>query len=559
MAVFQSGDEATKAFISDPHQSVESALAHIGLAAAIGAGTGIAFQGGSELWKIGPGKKLEEALVAVRNRSENLPVNVKQAIGELPHEVPASTMAAISEDPLAQRSSAILQESNTKAGLKHQAEIAEFKQNIQESLHNTLGKDSSSIAALHDVSEHAVGSALKDDIEKAVTAKFEPINKAYEKFEPMFKGALVDDKIAADTMGNISKWALENKVIGGPNEAAENLVNKVLKAVPKLADANDIKTYVTQLSQTAPFGSEQYYTGKALRQFLQDAQEQTIEKHLADKAPQALADYQATRTSYRQAKDLLDTMNDRLHVGRFSGEQSFSQALRDMDPESVLRRLSTKGDVDLQKVMGEQFPDALQKVQQFELDKVLKKSIDKSGDAIDLNKLVKQIKNMQPEMRSALFGDKVPKIEALHDLLGRLPSKMNNSGTARTLDKLWEYLPASATGMGYMAAGHNPILGALLGHIASTVTKETPDAVRMAFLKYLGSAAPISAEGFAAASKVAGAMLKTEQQVNRGTKAIFEGTSTGIKEVSEAERGMLKKQLDKLVESEEPLLKAGST
>lgn len=69
-ALFQAGDEASKMFASDPHQSLETAAANIGMSGLIGMGTGGAFKGGAELWNAGPGKKLTKLMTQIAENTD---------------------------------------------------------------------------------------------------------------------------------------------------------------------------------------------------------------------------------------------------------------------------------------------------------------------------------------------------------------------------------------------------------------------------------------------------------------------------------------------------------
>lgn len=67
-AVFQGGDEISKMINQDPKQSVGSAIADVGLSAALGAGIGGAFSGASALWKKANGSAVAKGITDFTGR-----------------------------------------------------------------------------------------------------------------------------------------------------------------------------------------------------------------------------------------------------------------------------------------------------------------------------------------------------------------------------------------------------------------------------------------------------------------------------------------------------------
>jgi hypothetical protein len=68
MAVLASSDEVSKAILQDPNQSVESAIANIGLASALGGAGGALFTGAvSPLWEVSAGPKVDQMLNGLKS------------------------------------------------------------------------------------------------------------------------------------------------------------------------------------------------------------------------------------------------------------------------------------------------------------------------------------------------------------------------------------------------------------------------------------------------------------------------------------------------------------
>lgn len=566
--MFTGGDEASKAFASDPNQSAETIVSNLGMSAVLGGAIGGLAKGTNELWSMGPGKSVEALMGAMKNRAGGVPAELKTAAGIT---LSPEMEGALSGNPEAQKAFQVLQESNSSSGAKAQKALDQFHTDIKAATGTALGKTEADIAELHNVSDYEAGATVKKSLESKLREQIAPISEAYEDFSSKFKNSDIDELIGhgpngdpirnstnTSTLANkIAELGQENGWVKSPSSSQAKLLDRVLSELPMQKTAQDLRNYVSNLKASAPFGSENYYAVKQITKPMLEAQDAAVERAIGSKAPELLASYKQTQGQYREFKDLLETLNDRLHVGRHSGPESFMQNLAEMQPEDVIRRLSTKSDADLQKLLTEQFPEVSQSVQQHELNKVLKSTLDKSGEAIDPKKLFKKLQSMQPEQRSYLIGpEQQAKLDAIHGLLERVPAKMNTSGTAKTLDALWNNVPASATAMASMLMGHNPLAGFILGKIGSLVGKEVPDAVRLATLKFLGSEAPTSAAGLKEAISLADKGIKAEKQFQKAVKGVFSG-EIKLEEPTAAQLEKLKTQVDAAMANPEHLMSIG--
>lgn len=78
MAMIQSGDEVAKMYAEDPHQSLQTAAANIGLSSLLGGGLGgsqaILSKGIEKLWETKAGQKVEEALNHIYNKAHGIDI-----------------------------------------------------------------------------------------------------------------------------------------------------------------------------------------------------------------------------------------------------------------------------------------------------------------------------------------------------------------------------------------------------------------------------------------------------------------------------------------------------
>lgn len=551
--MFQSGDEASKMFSGDPNQSMETAASDIGLSGLIGAGIGGGMSGVGELWKMGPGKKLDGLLGAMADRSGGLPSEVKNAAGI---QIPAEVEAALGDNVKAREAFQVLQESNSSSGKQAQKLFQQFRADANDGLIAAIGKTPEEAMA---ASEYEIGKVAQKQLGSKIDEIVKPIAEKYEKIEEKFKNALIPEDVKAEAANKITQAINENNLLKGPSEASLKLANKVLEQLPTQTTAQDIRMYVRGLSDLAPYGSETYQIGKQLKTVLNDLQEQTITKSLSNNAPELLAEYQGNQAAYRSARELIDALNDRLHVGKFGGPGSFVKALKEMDPETVLKRLSPKGDVDMQKLISEQFPEVAETARQHELNKILKNAGGKNDEVIDAKKLFSNMDKLSPELRSwILKPEQAKQLEAIKELLDRVPKGAKSAPPVKTIDKLWNEVPAAAAGMASMAMGHSGPLAYIMTKIGTLVGKEAPDAVKLAMLKFLGSSEKVSSEGFKNAVHAASAVLKGESALNKSVASIFGPTTKVISEPSLKDRDKLKKQIDEVLIAPEKLLEMDS-
>lgn len=547
-AVYAGGDEASKMFMGDPNQTVETAAANIGMSGLLGAGFGAGIGGASELWKSTAGKSVEGLMAAMQNRSAGLPIELKTAANlDLAPEIES----ALGGGPKAQEAAATLMESQTKAGGKFQDAMANFKRQVSDALGESFGKTASDIEDLQHLSSYETGKTFQKALGDEIAEKVEPISKKYDEITEKFKNTQLTEADKNTIASQVADAINEQGLAKGPNDSALKLANKVLEQLPKQETVQDLRKYAQGLYQAAPFGSETYQIGKTLRNIISGVQDSIIGR-------EAGADFALTQAEYGRFKGLLQELNDRLHLGREgkAGAQTFVEALRSMEPESVVKRLGLKDDVNLQKLLGEHFPGTAELARQQEISGLLKKSLNKNGE-LDSNKLLKNVSALSPELKSYLVPEAAAqRIDAIKQLLQRLPQRMNPSGTAKTLDALWSKIPASASAMAAMITGHSPIAGAIVGQMAHYLGRELPDAVKLSMLKYMGSAERISAPGFKAATELASAMLKGEQKLDKSVSEVLGGKAADITEPSAKELERLKDQVDKLTADPNKLLDA---
>lgn len=577
-ALVASGNEVSKMFANDPNQSAETAMTNIGMNALLGAGIGGAFGTASPLWKVANETKVGQFLNTIKNKAdglgkETLPSpEIQNALGSAGIDIPNEMKAALSENPEARGMFQALQESTTSAGKEAQASYQLFRERANQAALKSLGKSEADLDAIATMSDNDVGSKIKDSLSKQIKESIDPLTEKFEKVKEKFSNTPIEsldtlsmpsaDSTISNLGNDISKMAQEQGygVLKGTPQGS--LINKVLNALPEIKTLEDLRKLQSQVGEQTQ-NPEMWGLGKGLKNIFRNAEENIVESKLAKESPELLAEHREARAGYRTAMDTIDELNDRLHVGKYAGPGSFMTKLSEMNPEDVLRRLTTKNDANLLNILQEKFPAAAQGIKESFLNQALKQASAKAspGEAINIKSLFNVMDKWSPEIKEfALPPGASQQMDAIRSILDQLPNKMNNSGTAKTLDALWSHIPGGVGSMVSLMTGHNPALGYVLGQLGKYVGREVPDAMKLATLKFLGSDLPINSSGFRAMAEMISHSMEGQKMIESGIKSIFKSGLQVFPQkfnVTPKERDKLKKKLDELQEKPEDLLNTG--
>lgn len=542
--------EGGKLFAADPHQSVETALADIGLAGAIGGALGGFAKGTGELWNATAGKKVTEILNQFNQAASGTAKELTEQTGiQLTDEM----AAALSGNQKATEIFQSLAQSPGKKGAAIRQQVIELQNAVANSAIETLGRTADDIPKLANISKATTGQEFKNQLSAVVKRDLEPIEQAYTKLESQFKNATISPETRTKMANEISQLIVDNGLLKGANDEALKLSQKVISDLNKQATAQDLRVYIKGLADSTPYGSEKYQIGKQLRSILGNGQDEVLDA--AAGASSLAFEFRSTQAAYKNVKSLLEDLNDRLHLGRSAerGKESFLQALNKMDPETISKRLSIKDDTQLQGLLKEKFPELHQLVKKQELDNILEKSLNADKDALDIKKLQKQIIGLEPELRGELFTpEALKKIEILDKAIKDIPKNINPSGSARTMGDLYGAGAGSAFGIATGIMTGSPLTGVALGALSGYLGREVPDAIKLATLKVLGSNAAVDAKGFAGVAKLAGALIRGEQKTVKAAKAVVDGGK--IVTAAEVDTAKIAKLVDQFAEKPEMLM-----
>lgn len=386
------------------------------------------------------------------------------------------------------------------------------------------------IKAINDLgkAQRELTRALKESSpESAIEAqgKLQDVQSRLKAIETEMKTPGTTDKISQDIQNLVQKegW------YASPSSDIMREVQRIQAELPNLKTLNDLTNYIKAVGDNmqSDFTKGQLVrAGGMIKGILRDAESSLIERAVGEESPMLLTEYQLTRQAWRKAAELHDDLNSRLHIkGSTSG---YAKALKEAatgDGETILRRLSGKNDADLLRLLQDHFPKTAEALKAAHINELLGTAVDKAkpGSKINATHLINSINKMEPELRNfvvpAQTQGKVAAVERLTDQLKLLPHNFSN--TARTVDRLLEWVPASGAAMVGMVLGHNPILAGGMGILAKYLGKDVPDAMRLGLLKFMGEAKPVNGTAFKAMVDTIHAVAKGEKAMNSGIKSVF--------------------------------------
>jgi hypothetical protein len=564
MAVLQSGDETAKMMLNDPETSAESAIANVGLSAALGAGTGALITGVvSPLWKATVGPQVEKGLTGLKDHLNGgvalLPEELKLAQNDLGIEIAPEIRSAMSGNPIAQDHFNILKEARNKEVLSG---IEKLNSDISNSVSRSLGILPEDVA---NYSENVAGHDLAETFKKEYMQKYGPIADALEKRNEIASKIAVSDESRLSHYGKLLEEGMNKVGTDSPYYKVYNDYGQRLLAKDTIGGIDALKTEINGEIDKAVRANDtnMLQALKDVRNSMADLQEQQIESQVYNitgkqglkTAEEIIAERQAANQSYRDFAKMSNDLTDHLGVGRFTGAKGLTTKLAEkISPEQLLNKFSVKGNADFIPFLEKNFPEVFNKVRENELKRLIKPAVlsAKGEEPLNIKKLAdiieKGMAGQKEYIQSILPQEAVAKVQSANRLLDAVPN-LKSSGTAGHLAKLMKDIPRSAMAAVAMLTGHNPLFGGIMGELAQKLGRDAPDAIRLAHLKFLGSDQPIKAEGFKAMVDFMHNTYKGETMLAKSAKAVLKPGAQVIADSAapnKADREKLDKTITKI-------------
>jgi len=553
MAVLQGSDEASKLILNDPETSAQSAIANIGLAAALG-GSGGAFITGavSPLWNATAGKVLEGSLGTFLDHVNNVGPKLAdkwQGMAEkLGVKVPQEIVGAQAGD-------SAMQYYNDLKRLENPA-----IRNAEETFHKDVSQsvlDATGLPA-EDFQNHDIAAEGREGMEifkKEAKAIHEPVVEEFNKLTEPFKNTEVDRGAhIAPLDEKISQLALDKGWVGAKIPQNE-LVEHTLQSLPKIKTAQDLKTLITEVGNIGQKDPQALgYAAGRIKASLLEGMQNILGDAIQKGGDPALFDrYVAARKNYAKVASLYDRMGQELSIGKFDGPETFLKRLEEKrSPEEFFKKLSPEGNAEILPILQENFPQTAEKVRQNEMKKIVAPAVRaaKGENAINVKTLnaniTKKMAGQAAYAKWALPQQLIDRASAAEEIGGMIP-KIKDSGTPGGLLNLIKSVPTTAIGTIAYITGHNPIIGALAGHLGQLLSRNAPEAIKLSLLRTLASGEPVSGPGFKAMVDMIHNVIKGESLLNKATESVFKSGSQVLTDKlmpNKADR----EKLDKIVE-----------
>lgn len=563
MAVYQGGDEVAKMILKDPDQTAETAMTNIGLATVLGGGIGAGFGSVSPLWSATIGPKFEKTLSGLKDHLNGggklkLPEEIEAAQKTLGIEISPATRAGMSGDPKAAAMYNELRESQNPAIIN---DIKTLEKGSSDAITKSLGIDTADILAYN---EADTGHNLRNTFLKEYKEKYGPVADQLSARDAVAEGMAITDDSRLKLYGDLLENGMKQVGTDSPfYKLYHDYGNRIL-AKSTLGELDKLSTEIGRSMRSMGTNNNEKFVLNDIYNSLKSFKEEQVVSQtkmgygpggFAKQGADVLAQRDMASQGYKQFAEMSDKLMNHLGVGDFRGYKGLVDKLNEAGPEALLRKFSPKGDADLIPFLYGHFPETFKLVQENELKKLIKPAVlaAKGENDINIKKLSsiieKGLAGEKAYIESILSPEALQKIKAADALVNALP-EFKSSGTAGWMTKMYKNMPASVMAAVGWVTSHNPVSAYLAGHLAQYLGKSAPDALKLSFLKFIASDAPIKASGFKAMADLMVATYKGEKLITQSVNNIFKPSIRVLSDIQMPSTRQIER-LDKLVASNE--------
>ncbi len=571
-AVFQSGDEATKAILNDPNQTAQNALMHIGLAGVIGGGIGGLMGTASPLWDATLGPKAENFLRAISNRAngETMPISedlatVLSNMEKAGKTIPPEIRAGLSDNPIAHDYFNELRESGTTTGDALRETIEKFKTDVGEQLKSVFQEEgpTTSFEAGEKAKEAIITKA--NDLNNAVSGQYGEVMPHLEAVEiPLPARKEVSDSLVNQGLEFGAKGSESEKLFANyaDRAAAQESVAQLKKLNTEISSEISVARRAGNFEKAKALGQIK----KTIKEF-QDNQviaagERLEASGIPDAKGLAKGLIDARNAADKSYGAFLDAIGEVAAAGKLGKVRSHGQLLEALDnvPSAKLAdKLFDPKNVEALRYLKKEFPGVLEPLIKAKKTSLIENATTK-GDLMH-NQLLNSVNKIPREVRDLMFTkEEMNTINAAGKVLRESSKRIGPSGTATTWDKLIQNMPAGVGSMASMLLGHNPFVGFVLGHAAKFLSRDAPDAAKASLLKFLGSPEVIEGSAWKSMAEYFHAAQRGEALLTKATKAVIKSTQEVLpasQMPDNKSREKLDKRLLKLREDSTAMLDVG--
>lgn len=468
-----------------------------------------------------------------------------------------------------------------KAAMSRDSKAVQIFNELREAQHPEIIKDLQTLpkAVSESVAQH-MGVPLEDaanyskneagqDMLAAFTKEYDthyaPVAKEMEVRNNAASKINVPDEARRDFGGTIIERGMNEVGTDSPYYPTYEHYAQRVMAKDDIGGLDKLKSELFNKAKSLNVDNNEKQALRNIRSMISDFQETQIENHegaasrllgrgLEGSEPgEILMQRKMANERYKNFATMSDELSDHLGTGGFRGAGTLKDRLEGITPENLVDRFSPKGNANSIPFLEKYFPETLQKVREVEAKKFLSPAITTDqGEHIlnigKLNRLLEKTQKGSPEYANFVLPKEAQeKLQAAQTIMDSIPG-IKSSGTAGWMTKMMRHVPASAMSAIGMLMGHNPIAGYLLGEIAERMGRDIPDAMKLSYLKYLGSDKAVSSTGFKAMFDMISAVRNGEAKIANASKNVIKA---GAMVVSAAQMPTMKEnqKLDKIVTS----------
>lgn len=327
--------------------------------------------------------------------------------------------------------------SKAQPGIREETERLALQSEAPKQAALAIERTPEQIKSISGLSNEKRGQEIAKSVTGELQERLKPTIEAFDDISKNFKKEALSDIEKSGIVTRLDDLIREGQLDEAPSSPQYKLIKQIQAEVPNYRNLESLRNAQSRLNDYQ-FGTTEYQTAKNVKKVLRNLEGDLIEERYAFNHPEMATEarelVREARAQYAKSMDLIEALNDRLHVGRYGGPESFYAALRDMKPEDVLRRLSSSNDAGLLDILKSELPKTSELVRQSHLDSLAMKAAD--DGILNPVKLAQAVEGLTPELREfALKKGAQEAIEGLRGSLDKAPS-IALEETMGTLDRM---------------------------------------------------------------------------------------------------------------------------
>lgn len=331
-------------------------------------------------------------------------------------------------DETIQKLYSILGDSVSPFGIQERQKVQTGFGVIKEKLGQALGGEAPTY------SKAQLGEKLAESIAGKFKTAYEPIANSYDVAEKILNKVNITDEEKISIIEAIEKVINKEMLTAGTEQYI--YAKQIQNAIVNLKTYKDVDTYAKVITKGIKY--ELKSTAQAIRNEIEKTSVDILEEELKKAKPTdpsgqigiALEEMKKARPAYAglitNAKQLAKVAGN----SNIKGPADFIDFLTERQtPEKLVDKLFQKQNYRFLSKFQKDFPEEWNLIKNYQKGVIFESSL-KDG-AVDVNKVLKQVKTLQPELKNALFTKKeIQDIADAKTWIEALPPKFNTSNTA---------------------------------------------------------------------------------------------------------------------------------